>query len=338
VFNGAWGDFIEWLTGVTLIPPVEFIEIEYLSRRVPLIHMLGYRYGLTNMLKYCGCDYSVYERNERIDTRPSDIIIKFKDRKLIINRTPRNNALLFGGLCVFDLDDVLLEDMDDKDIYYTLLEQRKISMNFIKGVDPFFDLFIDPITRDVLREMREPTDIRDLLLRVVTMLTTSDHLEEANEANFRYRSVEVITGLIYNEMARAYAGYKNKSPGSSTKFSLSAYAIKQRILEEPLFENVATLNPIEDIKSYSNITGAGSGGRTVDTFKIPDRKFTNSAIGIVSEATTDNYKTGMNAILPVNPTMVSSRGIAQSVPTDQLQPENMLSVNTLLMPCACQDD
>ena len=338
VFNGAWGDFIEWLTGVTLIPPVEFIEIEYLSRRVPLIHMLGYRYGLTNMLKYCGCDYSVYERNERVDTRPSDIIIKFKDRKLIINRTPRNNALLFGGLCTFDLDDVLLEDMDDKDIYYTLLEQRKISMNFIKGVDPFFDLFIDPITRDVLREMREPTDIRDLLLRVVTMLTTSDHLEEANEANFRYRSVEVITGLIYNEMARAYAGYKNKSPGSSTKFSLSAYAIKTRILEEALFENIATLNPIEDIKSYSNITGGGSGGRSVDTFKIPDRKYTQSAIGIVSEATTDNFKTGYNAILPANPTMVSSRGMTQSVPTDQLQPENMLSVNTLLMPCSCQDD
>lgn len=338
VFNGAFGDFIEWLTGVTLIPPVEYIDIEWLSRRVPLIHMLGYRYGLTNMLKYCGCDYSVYERNERVDTRPTDIIIKFKDRKLIINRTPRNNALLFGGLCAFDLDDVLLEDMDDKDIYYSLLEQRKVSMNFIKGVDPFFDLFIDPITRDVLREMREPTDIRDLLLRAVSLLTTSDHLEAANEANFRYRSVEVITGLIYNEMARAYAGFKNRSPGASTKFSLSAYAIKQRLMEEPLFENIATLNPIEDIKSFSNITNGGSGGRSVDTFKIADRRFTDSAIGIVSEATTDNFKTGYNAILPANPTMMSSRGMTQRVDTAQLSPENVLSVNTLLMPGATNDD
>ena len=338
-FCGSFGDFLEYLTGVNLQVPTEYVEITYLSKTAPLILILGYRYGLTEMLKYCKADYSVYDRNERVDTRPSDIVIKFKDKKLIINRTPRNNALLFGGLSALDLDDVFLEDMDDKDVYYTLLERIKVRMTFLKGVDAFFELFIDPITREVLREMREPTDIRDLLLRATTLLTTSDHLDPASEANFRYRTVEQMTAIVYNEMARAFANYKNQSVGSGQRFSISDTAIKQRIIQDQNMESVYTINPMEDIiKTQSGITNAGTNGRTGDTFLLSDRKFTRDSIGIMSEATTDNGKVGFNAILPANPTMTNSRGITEHVDVKDLKPENILSFNTLLMPGLCQDD
>ncbi len=337
-FCGAFGDFIEWLTGISLIPPVEHIDITYLSKTVPLIHVLAYRYGLTNMLKYCKCDYMVRDRNERVETRPSDIIIKFKDKKLIITRTPRANALLFGGLAVFDLDEVFLEDMDNKDVYYTLLEQVRVRMGFIKGVDSFFDLFIDPITRDVLRDMRAPTDMRDLLLYTVTLLTTSEHLPASSESNFRYRNIEQVTAIVYNEMARAFAGYKNKSVGAGTRFSISEYTIRQRIVQDQNMEKVDTINPIADIKAYSNITNAGTNGRTSDTFLLADRMFTKDALGIVSEATVDNGKVGMNAILPANPKLVDARGMTESIDPSKLEPENILSMNSLVMPCIVQDD
>jgi len=338
-FSGSFGDFLEYISGVQIPIPVEYLEIEYLSRRVPLIHMLAYRYGLTNMLKYCKVDYQLYDVSTRIDTRPSDIVIKFKDKKLVINRTPRNNAILFGGLCAFDFDDVYFEDMDDKDVYYTLLEQVHVRMTFIKGVDVFFDLFIDPITKDVLREMREPTDIRDLLLRATTLLSTSDHLDPASETNFRYRTVEQMTAIVYNEMARAFANYRNQSVGSTKKFSISDTAIKQRIIQDQNMEGVYTINPMEDIiKSQSGITNAGSGGRSNETFKLKDRKFTQDAIGIMSEATTDNGKVAMNAILPANPIMVNSRGMTDHVDIKDLKPENVFSFNSLLMPGVTQDD
>lgn len=338
-FSGAFADFIEYLTGVQLQSPVEYLEITYLSRTVPLIHMLAYKYGLTNMLKYCKADYSIYDVETRVDTRPSDIVIKFKDKKIVLNRTPRSNALLFGGLTAFDLSDVYYEDMDDPDVYYTLLEQIHVRMTFIKGVNAFFSLFIDPITRDVLREMREPTDIRDLLLRATTLLSTSDHLDPASEVNFRYRTVEQMTAIVYNEMARAFADYKNQSVGSTKRFSVNSLAIKQRIIQDQNMESVYTINPMEDIiKSQSGITNAGSGGRSNDTFKLNDRKFTKDAIGIMSEATTDNGKVGMNAILPANPIMTNSRGMTEHVDPKDLQPENILSFNTLLMPGVTQDD
>ena len=338
VFCGAFGDFWEWLTGVPHVQCVEYIDITFLSKTIPLIHFLAYRYGLTNMLKYCNCDYTLYDLNQKFEKRPSDIIIKFADKRLVIARTPRTNALLFGGLAAFDLEDVYYDDMDGKDIYYQLLEQKKLTYNSIKGIDSFFELFIDPITKDVLRDMNEPTDIRDLLIRCVTLLSTSDHIDAASEANFRYRGVEQITGIIYNELARAYATYKNRSIGATNKFSLAEHTIKQRIIQDQLMEKVDTINPMEDIKDMAAFSGAGSGGRSSETFKIPDRRFTEDSLGIVSEATVDNGKTGMVAYLPANPTMVNARGMTDKVPVDELKPENVFSFNSLLMPAVTYDD
>ena len=170
------------------------------------------------------------------------------------------------------------------------------------------------------------------------MLTTSEHKEEASASNFRFRGVEQMTGIVYNEMARAFATYKNRGRGATNKFSIKDYQIKQRIAKEQLTENVSVINPIHDIKTYSKFSNAGSGGRSNDTFMIADRQFTRDQIGVVSEATVDNGKTGMNASLPANPIIVNERGMIQSIPTDQLEPENILSIVSLLMPCATNDD
>lgn len=338
IFYGAFIDFFQWLTGCEMTPMVEYADLTVLSWKVPVAHVLCYKYGLTEMLRYTGVNYDIYDVNERYEKMTSDIVIKFSDKKLIIHRNPRNMALLFGGLSIYDFSEVALEDMDEKDVYYELLTQKKVSTNLIKGINALFDLFIDPITKDVLREMGEPTDLRDLLIRAVTLLTTSEHKDEASASNFRFRGVEQLTGIVYNEMARAFATYKNKGRGATNKFSMKEYQIKQRIAKEQLTENVSIINPLDDIKTYSKFSNAGSGGRSNDTFMITDRQFTEDQIGVVSEATVDNGKTGMNATLPANPTIVNGRGMVSSEDIENLKPENVLSFNSLLMPCATNDD
>lgn len=335
--------FIDVLTEVSslgnnIAPIDEFVELHILNKSVPVIFALAYRYGLTNMLNYCNVSYEVQDAGTRHDRNTSDVVIKFADKRLIIGRVPAINALLFAGLNDFDLSDVLLEDMDEKDVYYDLLQQKKLSINNIKGIDDFFDMFIDPMTRDALREQRMPTNVRDLVITAVSMLTTRDHRPAASATNFRFRGVEQITGIIYNEMARSFATYKHKSIGATNKFSMSDYTIKQRIMEEQLMENVNILNPLDDIKAYSKFSNAGSGGRSGETFMIPDRQFTEDSLGIVSEATVDNGKVGLNATLPFNPLITNVRGMAISPRIEDLEPENMLSLNSLVMPCVTQDD
>lgn len=340
VFYGPWIDFMEWIMGIQLNQMVEFNELTILSRKVPLIHPLAYRYGLTNMLKYTGCEYEVQDAGTRMENkRTSDIVIKFSDKRLIIHRTPRSNALLFGGLSIYDFSNVMLEDMDSKDVYFEMLSQKGVSVNLIKGIDALFDLFIDPITKDILREMKEPTDLRDLLLRANTMLTTSDHKDAASASNFRFRGVEQISGIVYNEMAKAFATFKNKGVGATNHFSISEYQVKQRIAKEQLVENVAVINPLNDIKQYSKFSNSGSGGRSNDTFMVEDRQFTRDQIGVVSELTVDNGKTGTNATLPFDPIIVNERGMcATNIDITKLQPENILSITGILYPQITGDD
>lgn len=338
-FYGAFMDFVEYITGIEMNSMVEYAQVTIMSYVIPVAHMLCYRYGLTNMLKYCNVDYEIFDKNARVEKRTSDIVIQFSDKKLIIRRNPRVNALLFGGLSIYDLGNFSIEDMDDKDVYYDMLSQKGISPNMIKGIDGVFNLFIDPTTKDVLREMREPTDIRDLLIRAVAMLTTTEHKHPASASNFRFRGVEQITGIVYNELAKAFAGYKNRSVGSSNKFSISEYAVAQRIMHHQLVENVSVINPIHDIKMYSKFSNAGDGGRSNDTFMIEDRQFTQDQLGIVSEATVDNGTTGLNATLPFNPIFTNARGMAMTEEDiAKLEPENVLSITSLVTPGVTSDD
>jgi len=335
---GAFEDFFAWLTGVEFRHITEYCDMTILNGKMPVILPLGYKYGLTDMLKYTGTDYEVFDSGARFERRASDIIIKFKDKNLVIHRTPRNNALIFGGLSIYDFSNWMLEDMDEKDVYYEMLIQKKLRPNLIKGIDALFRLFIDPVTRDVLREIREPTDIRDLILRAVTMLTTTEHLPAASSVNFRFRGVEQMTGILYNEMAKAFATYQNRSVGATNKFSMKDFQIRQRIEQDQLSENVSIINPLDDIKNTSAFSNAGSGGRSGETFRIPDRQFTEDSVGIVSEATVDNGKVGFNATLPANPLFANVRGMVTDIDKSTLKPENMLSFTSLVMPGCTNDD
>ena len=102
VFYGAFMDFFQWLTKVELPSMTEYVDLTVLSWKIPVIHALCYKYGLTDMLKYTGVNYEIYGANERFEKLVSDIVIRFSDKKLVIHRTPRNMALLFGGLCIYD--------------------------------------------------------------------------------------------------------------------------------------------------------------------------------------------------------------------------------------------
>ena len=169
---------IDYLTDVLHVPRkmfTEWIEIKGLkgvSKKFPVIFALCYRYGLEGMLKYLHADYTLYEVNERVETRSSDIVLKFKDKKLIIRGVPKTIGLLFCGLVEYDLTEILFEEMSEKDPYYDMIQQQGLPIYYLKNIDTVFDMFIDPITKDVLAQMGEPTNMRDLLIRCAVLLTT----------------------------------------------------------------------------------------------------------------------------------------------------------------------
>lgn len=325
---------------VTMTPLSEWIDMNLLGKLyIPVIFVLAYRFGLSNMLEYTKTKYFVLNKNERMQRNWSDVVVRFKDKTLIIPRHPLINSLIFSGLNAFDLKDVMMEDMDGKDIYYDLLRSKGKSTNFLKGIDNYFDLFMDAQTRDVLLQMKEPTDTRDLLIRAVQLLSTEDHNPTASASNYRFRSYERFNTAIYKTLSMSFANWRAKGLGATHKWSIPDYEIMKMISEDQLLENVDTINPVNDIKYHHEFSHSGIGGRSsVDTFMVNDRQFPADGVGTMTEATVDSSKTGYAGSLSTNPIITNLRGMVITKDPDELKPTQMVSVTAVLFPFGTHDD
>lgn len=333
-------DFLCEQLNVSPTPLSEWTDFKLLDTTVPVIFALCYRYGLSEMLNYTKTQYRVLESGERSYRNWSDVVIRFADKTLIIPRSPLVNSMLFAGLNFFQLNKINMEEMDSKDIYYDLLQSKRRSVHFLKGIDNFFDLFVDPISREVLEQMKEPTDARDILIRATQLLTTEDHKPQASSSNFRFRSYERMNSAVYKILSRSFANYRSKSVGATHKWSIADYEVQQLIMQDQLKENVDIINPINDIKYQEEFSHAGfAGGRkSLDSFTVPDRQYPKDGVGIISEATVDSAKTAFAASTSMDPTIVNMRGMTLTSNPDELKPTQILSISSLIMPGVTQDD
>ena len=147
--------------------------------------------------------------NIRYIPQPNDIHIRFADRVLHFNRYPLQQSLIVAGLANYDLTSYSMAEFEDKDVYFRILANEGTSTNYLKGIDDFYDLFIDNITYGVLKMMKEPTNVRDLLIRCAVLLTTTDHLPPSSGLNHRIRGYEQFAAIVCNEMSRSFANYRS---------------------------------------------------------------------------------------------------------------------------------
>ena len=274
---------------------------------------------------------------KKYQPEPNDIHIKFADRVLHFNRYPLKKSLIIAGLSAYDLSAYNMSDFESKDVYYELFTENGLAANYLKGIDSFYDLFIDNMTYTVLKQMNEPTNVRDLLLRCAELLSTTDHKEASSAANHRIRGYEQFNAILYNEMSREFAAYQARR-GKNNSFSINPNAVYLRIIQNESTMPAEASSPLEDIKIYSNITYGGIGGRTGESFVASDRRYASDDTGVLSEATADSGKVGMNAMLSFNPTIKNTMGVIESKDKKDLKPSNLLSAHALLMPFAVNDD
>jgi len=329
-------DLFNDLASVSLPTVPEYTDLKILDKKLPIIFVLGYRFGLTKILEYLKIDYRIIEGNSRADIAPTDIVIRFADKKIVINRYPLSKSLIVSGLLIFNTKEYDYDLFDMKDIYYSLLTDKGWSINYLKGITSFFDLFIDPQTRDVLIDMKEPITVRDLLIRATEMLTDEFAIDASSMANHRMRSYERFSSILYNEMARQLSSYKNQK-GRNLPYSINPEAILQRIIQDQTVIAVEDINPIADIKEKTGFTFTGMGGRTAQSFVLADRKYPKDAIGIISESTPDSGKVAITAFTSANPKIKDIRGMFD-INSTNLDPTNILSMPALLMPGVTNDD
>lgn len=320
--------------------PAEWCNLKILDKNIPIVFILGYRYGISSLLKNLNVKHRFVPKADKraYNQKETEILIKFADGVLIFDRYPLLQSYIMAGLVHFkSLSEMNFIDLDGKDAYYQLLTDKGMSINYLRGIDAWFNFFIDkPITYDILVEMGEPTNTRDLLIRAVDMLVNSTDKAPSSITNFRLRSAEKIPAMIYNEIARQYANYIN-SNFKDLSFSINTEAIFQRILQDETMNLREDINPIHSIKEISRSTYTGFGGRSSEAFVARDRKYPDDAVGVLGTDTTDSGSVGMVASLSADPKIKNLRGMIDDS-ADDLTVTNILSDTALLMPGVINDD
>lgn len=321
----------------SITPSYDWCHLKILGKAIPIIFILGYKFGLDKTLKYLKVKYKLVDNTENVRLNFDEMSIKFNNKTLIYKKYPLLKSWIINGFVFFSsLKNYDYEAFELPDTYYELFQDKNISINYLKGIDNFFTFFIDGITRDVLKQMNEPTNPRDLLIRSVELLITEDYKEPAALANFRQRSLEKINGIMYNEISRQYSQYLNNKTKDMT-FSINTESVFQRILQDQSVVLAEEINPIHYLKERTAITHAGFSGRSSEAFVEKDRKYPSDGVGILSEATPDSGKVAINAFLSFNPNIKDIRGFYDTEDTKK-EPGNILSVSGSLLPFVTNDD
>lgn len=320
--------------------PVDFAEIKIFTKTIPVGIVLAYMLGFTNLIKYLGEKPRVFDARKRIDLQSDEYIVPFKDKRYVFSRKNTKASLIFGGFNEYDrtLKNYYVESFDKPNVYLNVLESNGINARFLRELETLDQLFVDPITKDILIEMHEPTTFKGLVLRSCEMLVNDMHPDSQDMRFMRVKGYERFAGAIYKEMLLAIREFKARNIRGKSQISLNPYAVWRNITHDTSNEMVKDINPIENLKQVEALTYVGEGGRAKDAMTKSSRAYHPNDFGVVSEATVDSSDVGINTYLSANPLFSSLRGLTKPFDETQHGYSSVLSTSAIISPGADHDD
>lgn len=334
------GSVQEFLGMDTSKVPKSFTMIKILGDNVPLGVVLSYYMGLSSLLAVTNTQYKLLEANKQYKPLKNELVLKFEDYKLILTLTSTEQELLFNGFLYYKdfIKQHKLKDFDHKDIYLGVMEHRDAGLIHLKELGLLEDLFLDPITVDVLQSMKEPTEFFQLLLRANEMLKDFKHLDMNDPEYARIRGYDRVPGLMYRALAESIRTYKIKGRVNS-KIELDPYKVWNYITQDSTVKITEDVNPIVDLKEMEAVTLSGMDGLSKDATPMGLRRYHKKDIGLISEGTVDSSDVALNTYLTPYAKFKDIRGMVDVSNKDHVQNKaKAFSTSVLLAPMSEQDD
>lgn len=321
--------------------PVDFAELKVFSKTVPVGIVMAYMLGFTNLIKFLGVTPRVFEPRQRVDLKSDEYVIAFKDKKYVFSRKDQKAALILGGFNEYDrsIKNYFVEAFDNPNVYLNVLDSNNIGARFLRELEMLDQLFVDPITRDILIEMGEPTTFKGLIIRSCELLMLDEHPDSQDMRVMRIKGYERFAGAIYKELILSLREFKARNIRGKSQVNMNPYAVWRNITQDPSVEIVKDINPIENLKQIESVTYVGEGGRAKDAMAKSSRAYHESDFGVISEATVDSSDVGINAYLSANPLLSSLRGVTKEFSKNEKHGiTSVVSTSALISPGADHDD
>jgi hypothetical protein len=181
-----------------------------------------------------------------------------------------------------------VHNFDKKDIYFNLLDSIGLGVRYLREMDLIVDMFIDPITKEILVDMGEPTDFIGLLVKAGQLLQTDWSPDETDMAYMRIKGYERFSGAVYAELVKAIRTHTARRGNSGNSVDMPPYVVWNAIQQDPSMGMVEESNPIHNLKEKEEVTYGGVGGRSRRSMVKRTRVFHENDMGVISEATKDS--------------------------------------------------
>jgi len=320
--------------------PVDVADIKVYSKQISLGLVLAHEVGLSKLIKMLKADVRQVPRGTRLNLNDDEYAIVFADQTLIVSRRDKVASMLLGGLNVYrnSIRNHNLHTFDSQDVYFNILSDAGLSVRFVQEISLMYLMFIDPISKEILETMKEPTEMVKLTLRCVELLTTDEYPDETDMRHMRIKGYERFSGIIYRQLIDSLRQYRHRPVMSKASVDVNPKAIWLDVISDQSLKIVEDSNPIHNLKEKELVTFTGQGGRSAQTMVKSSRVFHPTDLGVISESTPDSAKVGINTFLTANPKLTSLRGTADTYVKGQDGNASVVSTTTLISPAADRDD
>lgn len=320
--------------------PVEFAELRVMGRSIPIGVILGYEMGLDKLMRLLNVTPRRVPAGTRLNMAEHEYSIVFSDETLIFSKEDKEAALVLAGFGEYHraIRPYSVYEFDRRGVYLNVLETTGASTRYLRELDLLYQMFVDPITRELLIEMKEPTDFRGLLIRSCQMLLNDQHPDEFDPAFMRIKGYERMAGAVYSEMIKSIRAHNGRTGKSKQPLDLNPYAVWKTIAQDPSIAMVSDINPINNLKEMEAITYSGVGGRNSRSMTKHSRLYHQNDMGTISESTVDSSDVAINTYSSADPQFTSLRGMSRRYVVGETGATALLSTSALISPAADRDD
>jgi hypothetical protein len=285
-----------------------YSTIGILKRRISVLMLLAFYKGFFNLLDMYAVDYRITEKREKLnpDEKLERIVVPFKDYNLVYKSNSKNNMLLHA-LSEIPTREYNVHDLNSTEFYLDYFEDTYKSRNVAKGFKLILDRMIDPITFEVLEELKLPTTITELILEANTMLSNVKFSQKNHMSNYRIRGMETLPVILFRTLAAEFNIYRMNG-----SFSVPVDRVIKNLLSENIVNEYSVLNVPNELMENSVASWKGPGGiNSSDAYTADIRSYDESMLGILGAFSPIDNKVGTVRHLSYNTKIKTTRGFIE---------------------------
>lgn len=309
--DGAEIGSIEGLMGISLKKaPVETVNINISGFNFPIGVVLCWYFGIDELIKLTKATTRVVPITTRPKLDDDEYAIAFNDEYLIFNRREKLQSMIFGGLVgLGNISNFSRGDLNGNGIWGPLMAEPKVKARHFQEMKNLNDLFLDPIHKKLLQEMKYSENFPELLIDAVRLLETDQARNEVELEEQRIVGYERFPGHIYTTFCEGVRAYRGKGTDRKHKLEINPDAVTMKILTDTSVNLVEEVGPVHQCKDQEELTFGGTGGRSEITVTKSGRGMKASYRGRIGEAHKDSGKVGFVTYTTSDPLVANYRGL-----------------------------